>query len=78
MVSPAIEMVNILLKQYSVVTGANNAQALHVVHEQYNDSSVTNDVGQVIYIDLYLTVPGQPSPRFHIKACLPFRNREKD
>ena len=25
-----------------------------------------------------LTVPTQPSPRFHVEAWLPFRNREMD
>ena len=25
-----------------------------------------------------LIVPGQPSPRFHVEAWLPFRNREMD
>ena len=51
MVSPVIEMVNFLLKQYSVVTGANNTQAFRVVREQYDGSSVTDDVRQVIYIE---------------------------
>ena len=49
MVSPIIEMVNILLKQYSVVTGADNTQAFGV-RKQYDGSFVTNDVRQVIYI----------------------------
>ena len=29
-------------------------------------------------ISTSLTVPGQPSPRFHVEAWLPFRNREMD
>ena len=29
-------------------------------------------------ISTFLTVPGQPSPRFHVEAWLPFRNREMD
>ena len=27
----------------------------------------------MIIISTYLTVPGQPSPRFHVEAWLPFR-----
>ena len=30
----------------------------------------------VIITSIYLTVPGWPSPRFHVEAWLPFRNRE--
>ena len=44
-------MVNTLLQQYSVVTGADNTQAFRVVREQYDGSSFTNDVSQVIYIE---------------------------
>ena len=29
-------------------------------------------------ISTSLTVPGQPSPRFHVEAWLPFRNREME
>ena len=29
-------------------------------------------------ISTSLTVLGQPSPRFHVEALLPFRNREMD
>ena len=29
-------------------------------------------------ISTSLTVPGKPSPRFHVEAWLPFRNREMD
>ena len=29
-------------------------------------------------ISTSLTVPGQPSPRFHVEAWLPFRNHEVD
>ena len=29
-------------------------------------------------ISTSLTVPGQPSPRFHVEAWLPSRNREMD
>ena len=29
-----------------------------------------------IIISTSLTVQGQPSPRFHVEACFPFRNRE--
>ena len=32
----------------------------------------------MIIISTSLTVPTQPSPRFHVEACLPFRNCEKD
>ena len=32
----------------------------------------------MIIISTSLTVPTQPSPRFHIEAWLPFRNREMD
>ena len=32
----------------------------------------------VIIISTLLTVPGQPSPRFHVQAWLPFRNCEMD
>ena len=32
----------------------------------------------MIIISTSLTVPTQPSPRFHVEACLPFRNREMD
>ena len=32
----------------------------------------------MIIISIFLTVPGQPSPRFHMEAWLPFRNREMD
>ena len=32
----------------------------------------------MIIISTSLTVPTQPSPRFHVKAWLPFRNREMD
>ena len=32
----------------------------------------------MIIICTSLTVRGQPSPRFHVEAWLPFRNREKD
>ena len=32
----------------------------------------------VIIISSSLTVPGQPSPRFHVEAWLPFRNHEMD
>ena len=31
-----------------------------------------------INISTSLTVPGQPSPRFHVEAWLPFRNCEMD
>ena len=30
----------------------------------------------MIIISTSLTVPTQPSPRFHVEAWLPFRNRE--
>ena len=49
MVSPVIKTVNILLKQYCVVTGADNTQAIRVVREQYDGSSVTNNI--IIYIE---------------------------
>ena len=29
-------------------------------------------------ISTFLTVRGQPSPWFHVEACLPFMNREMD
>ena len=32
----------------------------------------------MIMISTSLTVPTQPSPRFHVEAWLPFRNCEKD
>ena len=32
----------------------------------------------MIIISTSLTVPTQPSPRFHVEAWLPFRNCEKD
>ena len=32
----------------------------------------------MIIISTSLTVPGQPSPRFHVEAWLPFRNCEMD
>ena len=32
----------------------------------------------MIIISTSLTVPTQPSPRFHVEAWLPFRNREMD
>ena len=32
----------------------------------------------MIIISTSLTVPGQPSPRFHVEAWLCFRNREMD
>ena len=32
----------------------------------------------MIIISTSLTVPAQPSPRFHVEAWLPFRNREMD
>ena len=32
----------------------------------------------MIIISTSLTVPTQPSPRFHVEAWLPFRNREID
>ena len=32
----------------------------------------------MIIISTSLTVPTQPSPRFHTEAWLPFRNREMD
>ena len=32
----------------------------------------------VIIISTSLTVPGQPSPRFHVEVWLPFRNCEMD
>ena len=32
----------------------------------------------MIIISTFLTVPGQPSPRFHVGAWLPFRKREMD
>ena len=32
----------------------------------------------MIIISTFLTVPTQPSPRFHVEAWLPFRNREMD
>ena len=32
----------------------------------------------MIIISTSLTVPTQPSPRFNVEACLPFRNCEKD
>ena len=34
-------------------------------------------IGMVI-MPTSLTVPGLPSPRFHVEAWLPFRNREMD
>ena len=51
MVSPVIETVNILLKQYSVVTGADNTQEFRVIREQYDGSFVTDNVRQVIHTD---------------------------
>ena len=42
-------MVNILLKQCSVVAGADDTQAFRVVREQYDGSSVTDEVRLVIY-----------------------------
>ena len=32
----------------------------------------------MIIISTSLTVPTQPSPRFHVEAWLPFKNREMD
>ena len=32
----------------------------------------------MIIVSTSLTVPTQPSPRFHVEAWLPFRNCEKD
>ena len=32
----------------------------------------------MIIISTSLAVPTQPSPRFHVEAWLPFRNREMD
>ena len=32
----------------------------------------------MIIISISLTVPAQPSPRFHVEAWLPFRNCEMD
>ena len=31
----------------------------------------------MLFISTSLTVPGQPSPRFHVEAWLHFRNRGK-
>ena len=42
-------MVNILLKQCNVVAGADNTQAFRVVREQYDGSSVTDDIRLIIY-----------------------------
>ena len=33
------------------LTGAHHTQAFHVVREQYDGSSVTNDVRKVIYVE---------------------------
>ena len=51
MVSPVIEIVNILLKQCSVVAGADNTQSFRVAREQYDGSSVTDDIRLVIYVE---------------------------
>ena len=44
-------MVNIFLKECSVVAGADNTQSFRVAREQYDGSSVTDKVRLVTYVE---------------------------